>query len=396
MTITGGTLFKGNFVLVFFSSMMLFTAFYLLMPTLPVYLTRELRIDKGQTGLVLSIYTLAALIIRPFTGYLIDRYSRKAFYIPAFLLFALIFTGYPLAGTLGLMLIVRFAHGVVWGVATTTGSTLIVDIIPADRRGEGIGLYGLAMTIPMALGPFIGLQLTHYQNYSHLFIFAAVLAFTGFLLTVFIRYPVVSHSHKSHFSWRNLIETSSLPVTFNLLLINSSYGGLVSFISLYAIETGIGHTGIFFIVFASGIAVARIYGGKIFDRQGPMAISVTGIVLLMAAYSSLGLNISIFGFLLAAALAGLGSGVIFPIFQAMVNNMVSPKRRGAANSTLFTGLDLGIGIGMVATGLSAHEIGLPNTYLVFVLINGIALAFFLLVTLKHYRNHLSTNKDNIK
>lgn len=387
MASTSGTLFKGNFVLVFFSSMLLFMAFYLLMPTLPVYLTQELRIHEGKTGLVLSIYTLAALVIRPFTGYLIDRYGRKAFYVPTFFLFALIFMGYPLAGTLGFMLLVRFAHGLAWGVATTTGSTLIVDIIPAQRRGEGLGLYGLAMTVPMALGPFVGLQITKGHNYSSLFIFAAILAFAGFVLTLFVKYPKVPQTHNNGFIWRNLIEKSSLPVTFNLLLLNISYGGLVSFISLYAIATGIGYTGVFFIVFASGIALARIYGGRIFDRRGPKAISVTGILFLIFAYISLSLVTNIFGFLAAAVFAGLGSGVIFPTFQAMVNNMVSPLRRGAANSTMFTGLDLGIGIGMLITGLSAHKIGLPHTYLIFVFLNSIALLFFLQVTLKHYRKH---------
>jgi len=246
MPLSSTSIFRGNFVLVFFASLLMFTAFYIMLPTLPVFLTRELKIDEGQTGLILAVYTLAALLIRPFTGFLIDRYGRKMFYLPSLLLFAVIFAGYPLAGVFALMLVVRFAHGLVWGVATTTGSTLIVDIVPATRRGEGIGLYGLAMTIPMALGPFTGLQLTHGNNYTRMFLFAGALAFAGFLLTLPIKYPVLHHSAKVKFSFRSLLESSSLPVTFNLLLVNISYGGLVSFISLYALKTGIGNSGFFF------------------------------------------------------------------------------------------------------------------------------------------------------
>jgi MFS family permease len=382
------SIFKGNFVLVFIASLLVFTAFYIMLPTLPVFLTRELKIDEGQTGLILAVYTLAALLIRPFTGYLIDRYGRKLFYILSLLLFAIIFTGYPLAGAFAVMLSVRFAHGLVWGVATTTGSTLIVDIVPAERRGEGIGMYGLSMTIPMALGPFTGLQLTQNNNYTLMFLFAGALAFAGFLLTLFIKYPEVPHAGKIAFSFRNLLESTSLPVTFNLLIINIGYGGLVSFVSLYALKTGIGNTGVFFIVFASGIALARIYMGKIFDRHGPKMLSISGILLLAIGHLLLGLNINTTAFMIAGFLLGLGSGVVFPTFQAMVNNLVPPQRRGAANSTLFSGLDLGIGLGMLITGFLAHAIGLPHTYLIYGALNLIALLYFLFISLSHYQKIL--------
>jgi MFS family permease len=388
MLSTNNSIFKGNFVLIFFASLLMFTAFYILLPTLPVFLTRELKIDEGQTGLILAVYTLAALLIRPFTGFMIDRYGRKMFYIPALLLFAIIFAGYPIAGVFALMLVVRFLHGLVWGVATTTGSTLIVDIIPAERRGEGIGLYGLAMTIPMAMGPFTGLLLSQNDNYTQMFLFAGILAFAGFLLTLFIKYPVVPHLGKVVFSFRNLLESTSLPVTFNLLMVNITYGGLVSFISLYALRTGIGNTGVFFIIFASGITLARIYMGKIFDRHGPKALSITGILLLVTGHVILGLIVNISGFMIAGFLLGLGSGIVFPTFQAMVNNLVPPHRRGAANSTLFSGLDLGIGLGMLITGFLAHAIGLPHTYLIYGALNLIALLYFLFISLTHYQKIL--------
>jgi MFS family permease len=388
MTATTNSIFRGNFVLVFFASLLMFTAFYILLPTLPVFLTHVLKIEEGQTGLILAVYTLAALLIRPFTGFMIDRYGRKMFFIPAILLFAIIFASYPLAGAFTLILIVRFVHGLVWGVATTTGSTLIVDIVPANRRGEGIGLYGLAMTIPMAVGPFTGLQLTQNNTYTLMFACAGALAFAGFLMTLFIRYPVVPHAGKAKFAWRNLLESSSLPVTFNLLLINITYGGLVSFISLYALKTGIGYTGVFFIVFAAGITLARLYMGKIFDRHGPKILSVVGILLLAFGHIILGLLINTTAFMVSGFLLGLGSGIVFPTFQAMVNNLVPPQRRGAANSTLFSGLDLGIGLGMLFTGYLAHSIGLPHTYLIYGAVNLAALLYFLSVSLRHYQKKL--------
>jgi len=390
MSQKGNSIFKGDFVLVFFASLLMFTAFYILLPTLPVFLNRELKIDESQTGIILAVYTLAALLIRPFTGYMIDRYGRKLFYILSVLLFSIIFISYPLAGVFMWMIFVRFVHGMVWGVATTTGSTLIVDIIAPERRGEGIGLYGLAMTIPMAVGPLAGIQLTGNNNYTLMFLCSGALAFAGFLLTMLIHYPAVTLAANKKFSWRNLIESSSLPVAFNLLIVNISYGGLVSFISLYALKTGIGYTGLFFIIFAVGITLARLYMGKVFDRHGPKMLSIAGLLLLISGHILLGLLISAAGFMIAGFLLGLGSGIIFPVFQAMVNNLVPPQRRGAANSTLFSGLDLGIGLGMLITGFLAHRTGLPNTYLIYGLLNAIALIYFLFVSLTHYQKKLAS------
>lgn len=393
MSKTKVSLFSGNFIKVFFASLLMFTAFYFLLPTLPLYLTRELNIDESKTGIVLAVYTLAALLIRPFTGYFIDRYGRRTFYIPSVLFFSLFFLSYPLAGIFVIILIVRFIHGMFWGIATTTGSTLIVDIIPANRRGEGIGLYGLAMTIPMALGPFLGIQLTEGHDFVRMFMVAGILAFAGFLLTLTVRYPAIVLSERKKLAWRNLFESSSLPVTLNLLLVNISYGGLVSFISLYAIRTGIGNTGLFFVIFAAGIALARLYMGKIFDRNGPKALAISGLLLLITGNVMLGLIINRYGFLVSGFLLGIGSGIIFPTFQSMVNNLAPVHRRGAANSTLFSGLDLGIGLGMLITGFLAQKIGLPHTYIIFGILNGLALVFFIQVSLSHYKKTLPAKQS---
>ena len=162
----------------------------------------------------------------------------------------------------------------------------------------------------------------------------------------------------------------------------------MSFVSLYAIKTGLGLTGVFFIVFASGITLARIYMGKIFDRHGPAVLSVVGILLLTVGYLLLGIAINKLAFMIAGFSLGLGSGIVFPTFQAMVNNLVAPQRRGAANSTLFSGLDLGIGLGMLFTGMLAHSLGLPKTYLMFSGLNIAALIYFVFISLRHYQAHL--------
>ncbi len=128
--------------------------------------------------------------------------------------------------------------------------------------------------------------------------------------------------------------------------------------------------------------------GRIFDQPGPKVLAVIGILLLAIGHLLLGIVINPIAFIATACLIGLGSGVVFPTFQAMVNNLVTPQRRGAANSTLFSGLDLGIGLGMLLTGYLAHSIGLPNTYLIYGLLNLIALLYFKFIALPHYQKNL--------
>jgi MFS family permease len=166
-----------------------------------------------------------------------------------------------------------------------------------------------------------------------------------------------------------------------------SYGGVVSFVSLYARETGTSNAGLFFIMYASGIYIARLSSGRIFDRKGPMLLSINGLCCLIIGFLVLALLKNPAGFLGSALILGIGSGVLVPTFQAMINNLAEPHRRGAANSTLFTALDLGIGTGMILIGYLAGKTGLSTAFLICSLLNATALLFFLLVSMKHYTAH---------
>jgi MFS family permease len=238
----------------------------------------------------------------------------------------------------------------------------------------------------MAIGPMIGLVLVSRFDYRVMFVTAVILAFLGFLLATGIRYPAYPE-HRSSFTLKNLIETSSIPVSLVLFLNMITYGGVVSFISLYVQENGSGDAGIFFLLYAIGITISRLVSGKIFDTRGPALISISGFIMISIGFIVLALMHNTVGFPLSAFLMGLGGGVLFPTFQAMVNNLVKPNRRGAANSTLFTILDLGIGTGMLLTGFLAGNIGLTNAFLGFGVLNAIALVLFLTYAYKHYRSY---------
>lgn len=368
-------------------------AFYFLISVLPIYVTNVMQADKSITGLVLAMYTIAALLIRPFSGIAVDSLGRKVIYIWSFLFFSLLFGLYGFVATVFLMGALRFAHGLAWGVTSTSGTTLAVDIIPPARRGEGIGYFGMAMTLSMAIGPALGLWLSSGGNYDRMFITGFLLSVAGFALLLFIKYPAfVPHKDNIGFQWKNLIEKKSLIPSLNVILTQITYGGLLSFVALYGKEIGIDNPGIFFLIYAIGIFLGRTFSGRIFDKEGPKKVVSAGLLLLIIGFVIISVFKNYPGYLGSAFLMGLGNGVAIPAFQAMVNNMVEVHRRGAANSTYFTIFDLGIGIGMALIGFIAQLSSIATAYLVCSGICLLALLYFLLVVLKYYEK----NKIEIK
>jgi MFS family permease len=142
------------------------TGFYFLIPTLPVYIVDVLGAGPGMVGYILAVYTLSAMIIRPFTGYSLDAFGRKWIYLFSFFTFAAMLGLYTIAYTFIWLMALRFMHGFAWGAATTSSSTIVVDLVPASRRGEGIGIYGLSFTLAMAIGPVIALAIMGEGNYQ--------------------------------------------------------------------------------------------------------------------------------------------------------------------------------------------------------------------------------------
>lgn len=382
-----------DFILLLLANLFMGIAFYFLISVLPIYVADEMKADKSLVGIVLSTYTIAALIIRPFSGIAIDSLGRKVIYIWSFFIFSLLFGIYGFIGTVLLMGVVRFVHGLAWGVTSTSGTTLAVDIIPPSRRGEGISYFGLSMTLSMAIGPAIGLWLSSNGNYTRMFVTGFTLSLTGFILLLFIKYPeFIAHKDNREFKWKNLIETKSLIPSFNVILTQITYGGLLSFIALYGKEIGIENPGIFFLIYASGLFLGRTFSGRAFDRRGPLLVVSGGLLLLVIGFILIALVKNYFGYIGSGLVLGLGNGIAIPAFQAMVNNMVEVHRRGAANSTYYTFFDLGIGIGMALIGFISELTSISTAYIVCSGICALALIYFLSVVLKYYeKNKIKIN-----
>ncbi|MDP4292028.1 MAG: MFS transporter [Bacteroidota bacterium] len=381
-------IWNSEFILLISANLLISITYYSLISTLPVYISEELHASKSIVGIVLASYIVASVLVRPFSGYALDHIGRKSIYLSALLLYALIFCGYAFALTILFLIILRFAHGFTWGITTIAGSTNVIDIIPLAKRGEGIGFYALSTTMGMAVGPVFGLFFLHHWGYFTMFFAGFFISLVGFICASCVKYPPYKPVvEDKNFSWSMLFEVQSILPSLNLTIIQITYGGLLSFIALFGHEIGIRNASGFFLIYALGIAISRILSGKEFDKRGPKYIMPLCISLLIIGFIVLSLIKNPFGFYGSAIILGFGNGVIFPTFQTMVNNLSIPTRRGAANSTLYTALDLGMGLGMIVMGFISQSTSITTAFLVSSCICGIGLIYFMLFSLGHYEKN---------
>ncbi len=356
-------LWTRDFSLAFGANFLMAFGFYLLMPTLPIYLTQELGLTKGMAGLIMSAYVVAALAMRPFSGFLIDTFPRKTLYVTSFVLFAGLSVTYLGATGAISFLVLRLLHGLAWGVITTSGNTLAIDLVPPERRGEGIGYYGMSMNIAMALGPMTGLLLADHFAYAQVFQAAILSHFLGLGLAFCLRVPQKPHHRHAVLSLDRFLLIKGVPAGITLLFVTISYGLVLAFAAMYGKDHRIGHTGLFFVVLAAGILGSRFVTGRFLDRGHCERVGVLGAVLAAASLLLLGL-FPVAGCYFAAALTlGFGYGMNFPALQTMIVNQGTHHQRGTANSTYFTAFDLGVGAGMLMGGRIAQSMGLAPAFL---------------------------------
>ena len=369
------------------ANFLLYFGFYLLMPVFPFYLLEEFNASSSSIGLILSCYTVAALTVRPFSGYLLDTFSRKPLYLVSFLLFTCIFAGYVVAGSLAVFTVFRIVHGLSFGTVTVAGNTIVIDITPSSRRGEAVGYYGLANNIAMSLGPMTGLFLHDYYSFDTIFISALSCCTLGMIMAILIKTPKKEPiPHDTPLSLDRFILLKGLPVGLDLLLLSIPYGMTTTYIAMYAKSIGItAGTGLFFSCMAAGLAVSRLFSGKQVDKGRITEVIYAGMYVAVVCFFGLFACESlmhwkpgfakIFFFVIAFVL-GAGFGTMFPAFNTMFVNLAQNNQRGTATSTYLTSWDLGIGIGLVLGGMVGDFTSLSVAYLIGGFLSIISLVYF--------------------
>ncbi|EPD51385.1 hypothetical protein HMPREF1210_01983 [Paenisporosarcina sp. HGH0030] len=355
-----------SFINIAVSNFFIFVVFYALLTLMPMYALGLPGGTVSQAGLVTTIFLLSVILVRPFSGLILEKFGRKRMLGLSMLAFAVSTFSYILTEDISLLLILRFIHGVSFSIATTVTLSIAADIVPPERRGEGLGYFGMSMNLAVVVGPFIALTLQPLISYHSIFLIFGVIMIIGWLCGVFVKDTVqeVQPSAKRKLSWTDLFERKALAISSVGIFVSFAYASIMSFISLYAQSIGLIETAsYFFLVFAAAMLISRPITGRLFDTMGPNIIIIPSILIFAAGLFVLSLASSAWMLLLAGALIGLGYGTLLPSFQTLAIQ-ASPNRRSAyATATFFTLFDTGIAVGSFVLGIAVAYMGYANLYM---------------------------------
>ncbi len=341
------------------ASFTLFFSFFLLLPTLPLFL-RRLGMSDGAIGVIMGCFAITSMLLRPWTGWAADRWGRRPFMLAGTIVFLLAPLGYGAsAGALGLAA-VRALHGAGMALYPTAASAMVADLAPPRRRGEFLGLFGAAGSIAMAIGPITSTALVARVGFTGLFTASAVSALGALALTLATPETLGERS-RAPFTLGGTLNRQVLGPSAVLLCLMLTYGAQTTFLPLDAERLGL-DPGVFFLVYALILTVIRGPAGRLSDRFCRRPVSSAGLALAALALLVLARGEGALGLAVSGALYGLAGGIAQPALMAWCVDVVAPADRSRAMGTFFTALESGIAIGAMGSGLTVARWGFAATF----------------------------------
>lgn len=347
-----------RFVLLFLTNLLVLAAFYASIPIIPIY-CQEIGITGSRVGIVLTAMSVATILFRPVAGYLLDNFNRYRVYLLFLALFCLSFPAFIAFPIFAALIIIRLYMGAVYSVCGSATMTLAGDVLPQSKITAGISRFAFTVSIGMAVGPYVGLQVQNHMSSkaSFLTIFGITVVALICVSCCRIQYPKVK---RKKFSIRDSIYGPALPFMFNMMFLMIPYGAVIAYSSIFAQEKDlIAYLPYFYITLVAGMLVSKLSTQKMIDSGKHRVLvyaSLVVLILTMASYLFMTTGIHL---LLAGFLFGLGYGILQPLFQSFVTGTTPAPQRGVANATYMLSYDIGIGIGSLLMGCLQESIGLP-------------------------------------
>ncbi|MCB0736181.1 MAG: MFS transporter [Bacteroidetes bacterium] len=336
------------------SSLLFFASFNLVIPELPGYLTS---LGGGEhKGLIIGIFTLTALLARPFSGRLADTIGRVPVMVFGVVVCVVIGFLYPILDFVVGFFILRFFHGLSTGFTPTGNAAYVADIVPPNRRGEAMGLVGFFNSLGMAAGPILGstLLIAFDGEYKWLFWISSALAFLSVL--VFIGLPETLQN-KQKMSWNHLkvtwadvYEPRVVVPSVVMALTAFSFGVVLTIVPDLCTQLGLENKGLFFTVFTLSSLLMRLIAGRASDQWGRANMLFVSASVIIISMVVIGLAQNVNTLLIGAAIFGIALGINAPTIFAWTIDLSLEKFRGRAMATVYIALELGIGAGALISG----------------------------------------------
>jgi MFS family permease len=371
--------------------------FFVLVVIISVFAIDNFHSSPSEAGLASGIFVVSSFISRLFTGKWIERIGRRKM-LYAGLIGGLIMSLLYFAVTgIVFLLVVRFLHGAAFGIATTAALTITSDIIPIERRGEGIGYSALASTLASAIGPFLGMFISRRWGFQAAFVICSVSAALSLALAFFLTVSDVELTKEQAremkgFHLRTFFEPGAIPVSFVCSVAYFCYSGVLAFLAPYAREIQLSDVAsFFFVVYSAATLLSRPYAGRLLDSKGENCVMYPAFLAFALALIVLGKASHGYTLLAAGAFMGFGLGAIQSASLTIAVKVAPSHRLGLANSTFFMFLDVAVGIGPFINGLFVPFSGYRGLYMGLTVL---ALACLLLYYLLHGRRAARSRATN--
>ena len=394
-TQTNEKLWTKNFIIIIIINFFVFLNHLMILSTFPFFIS-YLGYSDSMSGACAAIFSLIAVLSRPFIGWVLDNGKRKQILLVGLCGMVIMPMGYIIIYTtlvsIGLVILLRMAHGCALACSNTSTSTIATDIIPRSRFSEGMGMFGMATALATACAPTIGETLMNV-SFQLLFAVAAIIMVISLILFSMLKTPQIE-AVKKPLKLKNLIDRNAIPASLVVLIFLLTYGSLENYILKFASEenTITISGGLYFTVMAVMLLLTRIFIGKVADQKGEAIFVYSCNAFMLLALILLAFSPNNITFLLSAVLSGYAFGGLEPSLQAMAVSIAPLERRGAANSTFLCAYDIGIGIGGGIAGVLIDVLGYHYMFAILSIANVISI----IVYMAFGKNHPSSLTLRIK
>ena len=391
-----GKLWSKDFIIVMIACSGISFCNYFFAPTLPIF-AKNMTGTSVYAGLIMTVYTLAALASRPITGYLNDRIGRVKMLVIGAALCAVACFLYRYAAVIAVLIVFRILHGIGFGIHSTSGATVAADVIPRERMAEGLGIFGLYGTIAQALAPGIALSIIgdgdSNSNFAKLFILAAGISVVCMILDSRIRYERrdknANEGEQASVPDGDETDNEPLPKAFLgfeggvvlpalvIICIFVAFSSVSSFLTLFAQERGMGNVGLFFTFTAVGMFLSRAFLGKVADKRGADILVIPSLLLLVISYAAIPF-VNRVGLFALGFPVGLAQGAICPSVNTLMFRRCTRRRRGTAAAAFFSSIDLGFGFGALMFGVIEEFLGFNLLFWIAAIFAAAAVVIYLL------------------
>lgn len=386
-----------NFILLFITNLLVLAAFYASIPIIPIY-CQEIGITGSKVGIVLTAMSVATILFRPIAGYLLDNFNRYIVYIIFLALFCLSFPSFLIFPILERSSSFVCIWGAVYSVCGSATMTLSSDVLPPGKITEGISRFAFTISIGMAVGPYVGIQVQNHMSSkaSFLTVFAIAVVALICVSCCKISYPKIK---RKKFALRDSIYKPALPFMFNMMFLMIPYGAVIAYSSILAQEKGLMSViPYFYICLVLGMLLSNLSTQRWIDAGNHRILVFASLIVLIVTMASYLFLTTGTHLLLAGFFFGLGYGILQPLFQSFVTGTTPAPKRGVANATYLLSYDIGIGIGSLLMGFMQESLGLSQGFAltaIAYLVGGVIYTAYVDRYYRKLRTIPTTNTDTI-